>query len=451
MQTKDSTVDSGPSNKGILFVIVVLCAGILLFLALYLLFDWQSEPDPASYADLTAHQPTVPYEQNGFTYFVDAIQAIYFPTNKIYYRYYNALYRPDSTPVDTNLLKDAILKNQPTFELLKKGIACKSCVPPKYEYPYSGRPPEYYNARFERLRLFLSVKARFALASHQYQEAIENCIMLFHFGDRLLQYPSSYMLFLSGIQTKDESLIIMRKLICTPDLPDALFEQLAALLDQPETFSDAAVHFIRVEHGATFRAIEETYREDWLKNRGKWKFLFTTFHLKPNTTKQMLLPYYRQMISSVPLTFAEAIKIAFKNDFSAPDNVIGRYLRPNREGFSFCARAIWHRHSLSRDLATTRNNFSAARIAIAYQRYLKKEGRPPESLDDLVPTYLPAVPQDAFDGQPFRYLPKDKLLYSVGGDLKDSKAVYWTEGKSWEENRDQVYPLTPNARPKSAP
>ena len=353
--------------------------------------------------------------------------------------------------MDTNLLKEAILKNQPTFELLKQGIACKSCVPPKYEYPYSGRPPEYYNRRFERLRIFLSVKARFAFASHQYQEAIENCIMLFHFGDRLLQYPSSYMLFLSGIQMKEESLIIMRKLICTPDLPESLFKQLAALLDQQETSSEAAVHFIKVERGAIFGAVEETYREEWSKNRGEWKFLFTTFHLKPNTTKQMLLPYYRQMISSVPLPFAEAIKIAFKNDFSAPDNVIGRYLCPNREGLSFCRRAIYERHSLSRDLAIIRNQFSAMRIAIAYQRYLKKERHPPESLDDLVPAYMTAVPQDAFDGQPFRYLPKEKILYSVDEDLKDSKAVWWTEGKSWEENRDRVYPLTPDARPKPAP
>jgi hypothetical protein len=147
------------------------------------------------------------------------------------------------------------------------------------------------------------------------------------------------------------------------------------------------------------------------------------------------------------LTFAEALKIAFKNDFSAPDNLIARYLLPNREGLSFCERAISERHSLSRDLAATRNQFSATRIVIAYQRYLKKEGRPPERLDDLVPAYLKAVPHDWFDGQPFRYLPKEKLIYSVGSDLKDSKAVCWTEGKPSLRYLDQVFPLTPDARP----
>ncbi len=33
----------------------------------------------------------------------------------------------------------------------------------------------------------------------------------------------------------------------------------------------------------------------------------------------------------------------------------------------------------------------------------KNRGKPPATLDDLVPRYLPALPIDPFDGKPFRY------------------------------------------------
>ena len=48
-------------------------------------------------------------------------------------------------------------------------------------------------------------------------------------------------------------------------------------------------------------------------------------------------------------------------------------------------------------------------------------GRLPDSLDELVPKWLDAVPTDPFDDKPIRYkkLAKGFVTYSVGPDLKD--------------------------------
>jgi hypothetical protein len=45
----------------------------------------------------------------------------------------------------------------------------------------------------------------------------------------------------------------------------------------------------------------------------------------------------------------------------------------------------------------------------------------PDSLDDLVPAFLPAVPIDPYDGKPLRYkkLEKGYCIYSIGPNLKD--------------------------------
>ena len=55
---------------------------------------------------------------------------------------------------------------------------------------------------------------------------------------------------------------------------------------------------------------------------------------------------------------------------------------------------------------------------IAVERFRLANQRLPENLNQLVPKFLPAVPEDPCDGQPlrFRLLEKGYLIYSVGKD-----------------------------------
>jgi len=59
--------------------------------------------------------------------------------------------------------------------------------------------------------------------------------------------------------------------------------------------------------------------------------------------------------------------------------------------------------------------------AIAVERYRLAEGHLPESLENLVPTYMEVVPTDPFDGQNLKYrtLETGFVVYSVGEDLTD--------------------------------
>lgn len=59
--------------------------------------------------------------------------------------------------------------------------------------------------------------------------------------------------------------------------------------------------------------------------------------------------------------------------------------------------------------------------ALACERYRLANGEWPESLTDLVPEYLKAVPVDPFDGAPIRYAETSEgiNLWCIGEDLKD--------------------------------
>jgi len=62
-----------------------------------------------------------------------------------------------------------------------------------------------------------------------------------------------------------------------------------------------------------------------------------------------------------------------------------------------------------------------AKTPLAVERYRLSHGSLPKTLDQLVPDYLAAVPEDPFDGAPLRYkrLHRGFLIYSVGEDRKD--------------------------------
>jgi len=77
--------------------------------------------------------------------------------------------------------------------------------------------------------------------------------------------------------------------------------------------------------------------------------------------------------------------------------------------------------------------FRAARAGLAIERYRLAGGKLPETLADLVPTYLDAVPKDPFDGREmrFRRLEKGYVVYSVGEDGNDDGGQEMNE-----ENKD---------------
>jgi hypothetical protein len=83
----------------------------------------------------------------------------------------------------------------------------------------------------------------------------------------------------------------------------------------------------------------------------------------------------------------------------------------------------------------------AGRVGLAIQRYRLAEGKLPDALARLVPTYLDAVPKDPFDGNDLRYkeLETGFVVYSIGEDGSDDggkeeppKRKRGTEPANWD-------------------
>jgi hypothetical protein len=86
----------------------------------------------------------------------------------------------------------------------------------------------------------------------------------------------------------------------------------------------------------------------------------------------------------------------------------------NKDGF-YVIRRINER-CIIRSLTyyLTKSLFSTAQAALAIRAYKLDHGDLPESLDALVPDYLPSVPIDYMDGRPIRYSKAEHAIWTIG-------------------------------------
>lgn len=94
-------------------------------------------------------------------------------------------------------------------------------------------------------------------------------------------------------------------------------------------------------------------------------------------------------------------------------------------------------------------------VAIALERYHLRHRRFPAELNELVPVFLTAVPNDLMSGQPLRYHHNSDdsyVLYSVGEDGRDDggnpNPASLVENYNLWSGRDVVWPV-PETRPRS--
>jgi hypothetical protein len=78
--------------------------------------------------------------------------------------------------------------------------------------------------------------------------------------------------------------------------------------------------------------------------------------------------------------------------------------------------------SLPRTCCRNQARLRCASTALAAERYRLKHGKWPESIDQLCPAFLAAVPLDPYDGKPLRLrvLQDGIVIYSVGPDREDN-------------------------------
>jgi len=136
--------------------------------------------------------------------------------------------------------------------------------------------------------------------------------------------------------------------------------------------------------------------------------------------------YHRDVMGYIDLMqdYIETLELPQDKRLAAYKTIEEEFRRGERGGLftRIFAPALMHTYQIEvRNIAHRR----VTRAALAAQRFRLAQGWAAKTLDELVPTYLDAVPVDPFDNQPLRYRPLEKgfVVYSIGDDGIDDGAT----------------------------
>lgn len=277
-------------------------------------------------------------------------------------------------------------------------------------------------------------------------EAIEQSLTVVRVGTAITDSQVPLVEYLIGLGIKKIGLDAMRKSIPSAVMtPESLSRAIADLergyeneagleraLKGEYTMSSSIVEQVAdgtLNFSDIAPAEEKNVAEKLSKRRNN-------FYFRPNKTKQLFADQVRTLIANVrkpcgALVLPKADPSArspLKLYFS--ENAIGKILATVSLG-SYDRIFI---NKCEDDLLV-----GVTQAMLAFKFYSKVNRRFPLSLDELVPIYLPAVPQDPFDGKPLRYDAPKKILYSVGEDLIDGGG---SAGDDWKTMSDPTFSLS---------
>jgi len=373
-------------------------------------------------AALRYHRSEVPPQENAYTHFVLVSNTV---AQWDYYAerhpaaFTNALAFTHGARGDTNLLAEAVRRGEPAMTNIAAGLACAACLlpaTPGYDTPI----PEVQAWR--GMGRLMALKTQWLFLNGDEEDAFELALDTVRFGHMIENCGGGITHYLVGVAIKALGLARIEAMIPSCSLAPGKLLGYAHALAQYEPNLPGLQNAFKIDYAAMCKHLDDiaTGRpegiERWDFYRLPW-FFTRGYVLQTTKTKRMYAALYRMLISDVHRTCLAAQTRQMgawerprPMDFVAP-NLGGKLI------FGITAAGVSTVIDRKcRDAGTVR----AVCLMLALKAYHRDHQSLPESLAALVPAYLPAIPDDPFDGSPFRYSAERKMIYSVGGNLIDN-------------------------------
>ena len=387
--------------------------------------------------DLPVEESIAP-EENAFTYFMQASEALkrfYTDENGNSIELNKFVYENN-----TNLAVAAkiLTENEQVFQLVRQGVECRSCVLPKPESKDALTPYVLHILSIGRL---FSTKIKYEKERGDIESALRSADDLLSFGSMIRQNPNGFVSLVCAWAVEGMGIWRIQDLARDPRISK---QQLWCLLEMPDK---TPPHYASLQYAIKVEfALMAKYYESLpqiIKHRETFKshfgtdsllpyFIFRYHGFSPKLAKIESAESYRLLISDSAKFYADM------TSFIEYDNI-----KRNFPDVFFEKNAI--EKIIVSITSTTLTplemrckhdaNLAATKIIIASHLFQRETGRRTQTLDELVPDYLPYVPLDPFDGAPFRYNTELGVIYSVGQSLTDFGGVVESDDTVSDSNR----------------
>jgi hypothetical protein len=357
-------------------------------------------------------------EENAFTYLSRATNAMCYPTN--FYKIY-ACDTNEDKEWDSNSVRlvQIIASNETAFAEIEKALVCQKC-----QLPEMTNNEWRVLVQFRNLFHLLCLKADWLGRIGREADSLKLTVDTIKFGQVIENNGQGEPVFMMGSYFKSFSSLLLEQRLNSRVIPSADMKRLTLELSSGNygVNCESLKKSVCEAYAYQVNRLDEVSRGrlHWPDIMGLTNSIYLPFEsymLNVVETKSALADLTRETIHRIPMNYSQ---MHIKND---PDyellsfktlihpNGIGKYLIRQKE---VSLRRVLEQKCLDE------LNLEAIALLAALKAFKQDNARLPQSLDELVPSYMESVPLDPFDGKPMRYSAAKKIIYSVGKDLKDS-------------------------------
>jgi hypothetical protein len=376
---------------------------------------------PPDVSDLLVERVEVAPEENAYTYFCAA-------TNVLVWRKSSGLVKEFSNGSSTNAgpIRELVEANAETINWIRKGVACAAYQSPE---PNPESPAGVEIALvFHLLSNILVANAALDRHDGRYEGAADACLLALELGKTVSGRTSSLIEGVVAVVPLRMGVEEISRIARDPAAPAEVLRRLGAALVTIPDPAPALQQSLRAEYAFASKTVDQVargfVRSDGtpVDTRTRRRMRVLGFFLQPNRTKAIVAGLFREEIANLDRPYRHRTELDyFKAVGFKPGGEMGYllfHLKPNaavgaRLVGMLCPLAVNEKScSLDSELAATR-------LIVALNLHRLDKGAYPATLDALVPDYLEALPNDPYDGEPFRCSPDKGIVYSVGLNLKD--------------------------------
>jgi hypothetical protein len=404
--------------------------------------------------DLELKQSPVPTAENAFTYFEAAgkLQVQKFTAPDGNQRIWSDLlynYSTGKPSWDPAFADEVILANAAAFTELEKGIACQC-----YQAPFLSDDKNSLRwLQPQRLSAqLLNLKSKRNHLAGDYVGAVKTGLQGLRLGQMATDNSNSLLGWLIGIACEHIALARLEELAADAKTPESVLREILAVLDQKPSsaFVNGFKNAFKGEHQQSSNSMQRDVQRNLCKDYYPIasRYIWIPYAYKPNMSISLLTDYDRILIANADRPYVK-LKLDFPERPQLPTDTFGKvvfYAKPNGIGrFLFAEfRFNLYKKGLEKK-CQLQASIAALQLKIALRLYEMKLGQLPDNLNALVPDYLPEIPKDPYDDQPFRYSKTKKKVWAVGSDLIDhgGKAMFDVIMTDRSGGYDLVMPLDP--------
>ena len=398
---------------------IVICVSVLILLTIaavcsILVYLGKDEPPPND-ADLRLARLNIPDEENAFTYFDLASNALsYSDADR---EKTDSMLEGDEW--DAEFVEELLSTNKEMFDFLAKGMACTEIQIPQIMNAYTQLP---YLSPWRRIATLSKVRGLHLSKDGREKEAFEEALRIVEFGQMIERSRGVLIHHLVGIAVKKLGLNALREMLADTTLDEETLrghiETLAGLMADEGALANA----LRMEYSVSAGTVDSV-ADGTMETGFGFSGRLLCLTLKPNKTKRMFAAQFRLLIDGTGKTLKEytqevSPRLA-KASADEYDSKVALLLSGNMGGITLYRILMPAFGGLTKVKCQENVSVAGTRLLIALKCYKMRTGKLPRTLDALVPDYIDKIPADDFDGEPMRYSREKKLIYSVGENLQD--------------------------------